>query len=415
MKSVIIVGGGASGILAAISSAKQGNKVSIYEKNDKLGRKLFITGKGRCNLTNSSSMEQIREQVVSNNKFLYTAFKKFTNLDLMNLVEKASCQLKIERGNRVFPVSDKSSDILKAFSHILEELKVDIFLNSEVIDLIYEEKEDEKIMKGILLKNNKKIYADAIILTTGGYSYKATGSTGDGYKFAKKLGHNIIKLYPALVPLVVKERDTTFLQGLSLKNVELSAKNKNNKVLYKNFGELLFTHFGLSGPLIISASSYITDKLENEEIKVFIDLKPALSEEKLDKRILRDFEEFKNKSLKNALVNLLPQKLIDVIIERANLDKDKKVSIISKKERKALIKNIKELSFTIIETRGFKEAIITKGGIDTKEINPKTMESKLVKNLFFAGEIIDVDALTGGYNLQVAFSSAYLAGGVNNV
>lgn len=412
MSKVIIIGGGAAGMLAAISAALIGHEVSIYEKNEKLGKKLYITGKGRCNLTNASSMDIVMTKVVSNPKFLYSAFKSYTNENIMQLIEENSCPLKIERGNRVFPLSDHSSDIIKALTNKLKELNVNINLRTEVSEIIvddYTEVGYKNKVKGIILKNKERIYADSIILCTGGMSYAATGSTGDGYNFAKKLGHNIIKPTPSLVPLNIKEDTVRNLQGLSLKNVEISIKDKD-KLIYKDFGEMIFTHFGVSGPLILSASSYIVKELENTNLDLYLDLKPALNFEKLELRLLRDFNEGKNKSIKNILTALLPSALIPIILDIAGIDSNKKVNEISKKERNILINNIKALKFTITSTRGFKEAIITKGGIDTKEVKPKTMESKLVKNLFFAGEVLDIDALTGGYNLQIAWSSAWCAG-----
>ena len=412
MSKVIIIGGGAAGMLAAISAALIGHEVSIYEKNEKLGKKLYITGKGRCNLTNASSMDIVMTKVVSNPKFLYSAFKSYTNENIMQLIEENFCPLKIERGNRVFPLSDHSSDIIKALTNKLKELNVNINLRTEVSEIIvddYTEVGYKNKVKGIILKNKERIYADSIILCTGGMSYAATGSTGDGYNFAKKLGHNIIKPTPSLVPLNIKEDIVRNLQGLSLKNVEISIKDKD-RLIYKDFGEMIFTHFGVSGPLILSASSYIVKELENTNLDLYLDLKPALNFEKLELRILRDFDEGKNKSIKNILTALLPSALIPIILDIAAIDSNKKVNEISKKERNILIDNIKALKFTITSTRGFKEAIITKGGIDTKEVKPKTMESKLVKNLFFAGEVLDIDALTGGYNLQIAWSSAWCAG-----
>ena len=412
MSKVIIIGGGAAGMLAAISAALIGHEVSIYEKNEKLGKKLYITGKGRCNLTNASSMDIVMTKVVSNPKFLYSAFKSYTNENIMQLIEENSCPLKIERGNRVFPLSDHSSDIIKALTNKLKELNVNISLRTEVSEIIvddYTEVGYKNKVKGIILKNKERIYADSIILCTGGMSYAATGSTGDGYNFAKKLGHNIIKPTPSLVPLNIKEDIVRNLQGLSLKNVEISIKDKD-KLIDKDFGEMIFTHFGVSGPLILSASSYIVKELENTNLDLYLDLKPALNFEKLELRLLRDFDKGKNKSIKNILTALLPSALIPIILDIVGIDSNKKVNEISKKERNILINNIKALKFTITSTRGFKEAIITKGGIDTKEVKPKTMESKLVKNLFFAGEVLDIDALTGGYNLQIAWSSAWCAG-----
>ena len=407
MSEVVVIGGGAAGILAAISAAYAGHRVSIYEKNEKLGKKLFITGKGRCNLTNSSDMATVMSKVVSNPKFLYSAFKLFTNEDIMRIVEEAGCPLKCERGNRVFPVSDHSSDILKAFIRKLDELGVGVKLHTEVSNILVDATNK---LEAVILKDKTKVKADAVILCTGGLSYPATGSTGDGYKFARALGHKVTKTYPSLVPFEIKEDIIRNLQGLALKNVELRLKNKD-RLLFCDFGELLFTHFGLSGPLVLSASSYAVKELEKNDLDVYIDLKPAMDREKLELRLLRDFEEAKNKSLKNSLVNLLPLSLIPVVLEQANLDADKKIHDVSKAERNALLNALKALKFTVTGTRGFKEAIITKGGIDIKDINPKTMESKLVKGLFFAGEVLDLDALTGGYNLQIAWSTAWCAGG----
>lgn len=404
MSKIIIIGGGAAGMIAAISAATLGHEVSLYEKNEKLGRKLYITGKGRCNVTNASDMKNVMENVVHNPKFLYSSFKAFKNEDIMQLLENAGCPLKIERGNRVFPVSDKSSDVIKAFSKILNKLNVDIHLNTEVKDLIIE----NEVCKGIIL--DKKVFADAVIVATGGLSYQGTGSTGDGYKFAKKAGHTVTKLLPSLVPFVSSDEVCKQLQGLSLEKVEVRLIF-NGKEIYKNFGEMLFTHFGVSGPVLLSASSYATEIFkENKTIKLLIDFKPSLSYEKLDARILRDFSENINKSLKNSLSKLFPAKVIPEIIRQAKLDPDLIINSMTKEERKRLVNTTKALEFNLIGLRGFNEAIITRGGVDVREINPKTMESKLVKNLYFAGEVLDVDALTGGYNLQIAWSTGFNAG-----
>lgn len=405
MSRVLIVGGGAAGMIAAISAAYMGHQVSIYEKNSKLGKKLFITGKGRCNLTNASDMSIVMDNVVKNPKFLYSSFKEFDNKDIMDMIENEGCSLKVERGNRVFPMSDKSSDIIRALEKILSRLNVEIKLLSEVADLIVE----DNICKGIVLKNKNKIYSDAVILATGGKTYPATGSSGDGYNIAKRYGHEITKLYNSLVPFNIAEESIKSMQGLSLKNISISIID-NGKKLYEDFGEILFTHFGISGPLILSASSYITELLSTKRLDLYIDLKPALSYEQLDLRIQRDFEEFKNKAFKNALVKLLPGRLIDEVIRFSKIDENKRVNEITSVQRALLVKVIKGLKYSIIGTRGVNEAIITRGGISVKEVDPKTMESKIISSLYFAGEILDLDALTGGYNLQIAWSTGYSAG-----
>ena len=399
---VIIVGGGPAGMIAAIAASGSGNEVHIYEKNEKLGKKLYITGKGRCNLTNISDMKTVMESVVSNPKFMYSAFGVFTNEDIVKLIEDAGCRTKVERGNRVFPESDHSYDVIDALKKSLRANGVRVHLNEEIKGLVIE---DGKCT-GIRLKNGI-VCGEKIIVATGALSYPSTGSTGDGYRWAQTAGHKIVDTVPALVPLETEE-DVSAMMGLSLKNVEASIYNEK-KLLYSEFGEMLFTHFGVSGPIIISASSYICRKLQNR-LRLEIDLKPALDEEKLDARILRDFEKNKNRALKNSLGELLPSSIIGEVMSQSGIDPDKKVNVITKAERLALIHSLKHLTFTIKGTRGWNEAIITQGGISTKEINPKTMESKLVKNLFFAGEVLDVDALTGGFNLQVAWSTGYCAG-----
>ena len=408
MSKVIIIGAGAAGIMAAVSAALNGHTVSIYEKNNRIGRKLYITGKGRCNITNASDIKTIMENVVSNSKFLYSAFKQFDNKDIVEMLENVGCPTKVERGERVFPLSDKSSDVIKAFEKILSDLSVEVNLSTEVKSLIIEESR----CKGIRL-GSKNIYADAVIVATGGRSYQGTGSTGDGYKFAKATGHKVTKLYPSLVPFTLEEQEKIKqLQGLSLKNVAVSIYDED-KNIYTDFGEMLFTHFGVSGPTLISASSYTVVELidKNKKLKLVIDLKPALDNEKLDARLLRDFENAKNKQLKNVLPDLLPVKLIPEVLRQADLKEDIKICNITKKERFKLLYSLKNLSYTINGVRGFEEAIITKGGVDVSLINPKTMESKLIKSLYFAGEVLDLDALTGGYNLQVAWSTGYAAGG----
>lgn len=403
MAKVIIIGGGAAGMIAAYSAALTSKQVILLEKNEKLGKKIFITGKGRCNLTNASDMNTVMENVVSNKRFLFSAFKNFTNEDIMNLVENNGTKLKIERGNRVFPVSDHSSDIIKSLENAIRDLHVDIRLNTKVDELIIEN--DRCI--GVTIGKNK-IMADAVIVATGGMSYQATGSDGDGYRFAKEAGLSVSKLYPSLVPFNIEGERIKALQGLSLKNIHAYIYN-DKKLVYDEFGEMLFTHFGVSGPVIISASAVIGNK-NIKGYKLSIDLKPALDEEKLDERILRDFAEQKNKSLKNSLNKLFPAKLIDEVIFQSKLDPDKKVNLLTKEERHSLVHATKNLEYVISSTRGFNEAIITKGGVEVSQINPKTMESKKIKGLFFAGEVIDLDAFTGGYNLQIAWSTGYAAG-----
>ena len=403
MAKVIIIGGGAAGMIAAYSAALTSKQVILLEKNEKLGKKIFITGKGRCNLTNASDMNTVMENVVSNKRFLFSAFKNFTNEDIMNLVENNGTKLKIERGNRVFPVSDHSSDIIKSLENAIRDLHVDIRFNTRVDELIIEN--DRCI--GVTIGKNK-IMADAVIVATGGMSYQATGSDGDGYRFAKEAGLSVSKLYPSLVPFNIEGERIKALQGLSLKNIHAYIYN-DKKLVYDEFGEMLFTHFGVSGPVIISASAVIGNK-NIKGYKLSIDLKPALDEEKLDERILRDFTEQKNKSLKNSLNKLFPAKLIDEVIFQSKLDPDKKVNLLTKEERHSLVHATKNLEYVISSTRGFNEAIITKGGVEVSQINPKTMESKKIKGLFFAGEVLDLDAFTGGYNLQIAWSTGYAAG-----
>jgi len=403
MAKVIIIGGGAAGMIAAYSAALTSKQVILLEKNEKLGKKIFITGKGRCNLTNASDMNTVMENVVSNKRFLFSAFKNFTNKDIMNLVENNGTKLKIERGNRVFPVSDHSSDIIRSLENAIRDLHVDIRLNTKVNELIIEN--DRCI--GVVIEKNK-IMADAVIVATGGMSYQATGSDGDGYRFAKEAGLSVSKLYPSLVPFNIEGERIKALQGLSLKNIHAYIYN-DKKLLYDEFGEMLFTHFGVSGPVIISASAIIGNK-NIKGYRLSIDLKPALDEEKLDERILRDFAEQKNKQLKNSLNKLFPAKLIDEVIYQSNVDPEKKVNLLTKEERHSLVHATKNLEYIISSTRGFNEAIITKGGVEVSQINPKTMESKKIKGLFFAGEVLDLDAFTGGYNLQIAWSTGYVAG-----
>ena len=460
---VIIIGGGPAGMLAAISSARNGNKVTILEKMDMLGKKILVTGKGRCNITSSLPIDDFIKNIPGNGMFMYSSFSNFDNQDILNILKDEGVETKIERGNRIFPVSDKADDVRKALIRVVKKLGVNIILNAKVKEILVKEEEDfilkEKEQKDISLKkecdevknkkmdgdnntkNNiidkigKKVYgvraiingkeetilADKVILATGGKSYPGTGSTGDGYELAQNVGHSITKIRPSLVPLTVKDNISLKLcqkmQGLSLRNVSIKFIDTNkNKVIYEDFGEMLFTHFGVSGPVILSASAHllrykkIDELLKAGKIILSIDLKPALSKEKLDERVLRDFKEEKNKEFKNSLDKLLPKKMIDVVIQLSEINPEKRVNEITKSERENLVKVLKGLEIEISGFRPIEEAIITSGGINIKEINPKTMESKLIHGLFFAGEIIDVDAYTGGFNLQIAYSTGYTAG-----
>ena len=403
-------------MMSAVTSAENGNEVILLEKMEKLGKKLLITGKGRCNITNSAEMDEFMKNIPENSKFLYGSFSRFTNNDIISFLNKQGVATKVERGGRVFPVSDKAEDVLNAFLQKLKELNVTIKTNFEVTKILTE----GSVSIGIEGKNNgkiEKIMADKIILTTGGKSYPVTGSTGDGYKMAKDLGHTITSLKPSLVPLICNgesKRLCQEMQGLSLRNVKVKI-TENNKVIYEDFGEMLFTHYGISGPIILSASAVliryknIDELLKENKVKIHIDLKPALDEEKLDNRILRDFEELKNKQFKNSLGLLLPKKMVEPMVSIIGIDPEKRINEITKEERKTIVKNLKNLELTINGFRGIEEAIVTKGGISIKEINPKTMESKLIQGLYFAGEIIDLDAFTGGFNLQIAWSTGYVA------
>lgn len=407
MSKVYVIGGGAAGMLAAIAAAENGHRVILLEKNEKLGKKLFITGKGRCNLTNACSREEFFDQVVSNPKFLYRAFHTFSNYDAMDFFERLGLKIKTERGSRVFPESDKSYDVIDVLKKELERQSVMVRYHSEVARVII--KDDS--FYGLKLKNSKEeLTGDALIIATGGLSYASTGSTGDGYSFAKAMGHSVTELSPSLVSIHTGEDFVRELMGLSLKNIKISITS-GEKEIYSDFGEMLFTHFGVSGPVILSASSFITPYLKRKEsLRLSIDLKPALTPEQLDARILRDFEEFKNKQFKNSLVHLLPNKLIDVIIRLSHIEPEKQVNSITKEERLALTVLLKNFTLQITGLGDYNEAVITRGGINVKEVNPSTMESKLVKKVYFAGEVLDLDALTGGFNLQIAWSTAYLAG-----
>ncbi len=465
MSVVLIVGGGAAGMAAAIASAGCGHEVHLYEKNEKPGKKLFITGKGRCNVTNACSMESLRQNVVTNPRFLYSSFAAFSNRDMMDLLERAGCPLKVERGDRVFPVSDKSSDVISALVRQMKELGVRVHLNTEVTGIRVEDGKctgitarqlhsvggrsadsghkrsaaakqsvaaesgavswreqpqgisgPEKRTGADAVRGNEVrkgsagfIPGDAVIVATGGISYESTGSTGDGYRFARDCGHTVTQLRPSLVPMNAKEEDVKSLQGLSLKNVEVSFFD-GGKELYREFGEMLFTHFGVSGPVVLSASSFVGKALKERPLAMRIDLKPALSEEQLDARILRDFAEFSNRQFGNALGKLYPAKLIPVMIARSGISPSKPVRDITRQERLRLLDVTKHFAVTLTGLRGFHEAIITQGGISVKEISPATMESKKVQGLYFAGEVLDLDAVTGGFNLQIAWSTGWAAG-----
>ncbi len=406
MKKIIVTGGGAAGMMAAVSVLQMGGRVVLFEKNEKLGKKLFITGKGRCNLTNDCDMETLFQNIMTNSKFLYSVFYGFDNHAVMDWFEKAGCPVKTERGGRVFPVSDHAYDVTAALERQLRKGKADIRLHTEVKRLLAE---DGKI-KGVELADGSVEYGDAVILATGGLSYPLTGSDGDGYRMAEEEGHTIKETFPSLVPLTIQEEWCKSLQGLSLKNVRASLFMEGKKPLYEGFGEMLFTHFGVSGPLILSASSYYGKKGKGDKAVLRLDLKPALTPEQVDKRLLRDFEENKNKQFKNSLGKLFPSKLIPVMIALSGIDGEKKVHEVTKEERVRLAHLIKDLRMTVTGTRGYAEAVITRGGIHVKEVNPSTMESKIIKGLYFAGEMLDVDALTGGFNLQIAWSTGYQAG-----
>lgn len=401
MSKVIVIGGGPAGMMAAIKASEK-HEVILLEGNEKLGKKLYITGKGRCNLTNSKDISEFFDNIPGNNTFLYSSLYTFSNVDTMKYFEENGVPLKVERGDRVFPESDRASDITSVLEKKMKENKVTVLLKSKVVKILMEHNK----IRGVVLENDDIVKGDFFILATGGASYPQTGSTGDGYLFSKKAGHKIVKPFPSLVPIEISDGFIQSLQGLSLKNVELTLVN-NAKVHYKGFGEMLFTHYGISGPIVLSASRFVSGR---KDLKAVINLKPALTPEELDKRIQRDFQKILNKDFKNSLDELLPQKLIDVIIELSGIDPVKKVNSITKEERRNLVSLIQGLTLTVRGTRQFAEAIITAGGVDTREIDPSTMKSKLVDNLSFAGELIDVDGFTGGFNLQIAFSTGYLAG-----
>lgn len=413
MSRVIVVGGGAAGMMAAYASAALGHQVTLLEKNEKLGKKIYITGKGRCNVTNSADKEQFFQNIVSNSKFLYSSIYQFDHQAMVSFLEEYGCRVKTERGGRVFPVSGHASDVTAALQRALSKMYVDIRLNTEVKELLLRQITPERgQIEGVLPADGKKLEADAVILACGGQSYPSTGSDGSGFKLASDAGHSLVFCKPALVPFEVKERWCRRLQGLSLKNVEVKLFIKSTPV-YSGFGEMLFTHFGVSGPLILSASSYYGKALGREtqaEAKLALNLKPAMDEEMLDRRILRDFEENSHKAFKNALGGLFPAKLIPVLVELSGIDGEKKVYDVTRRERLGFVKLIRNLPLTVTGTRGFSEAVVTQGGIPVSEVNPSSMESRLCRGLYLAGEMLDIDALTGGYNLQLAWSTGHLAG-----
>lgn len=413
MANVIVIGGGPAGMMAAITAAEYGNNVTIIEKNSDFGKKLLITGKGRCNITSSLYMSEFIKNTPGNGQFLYSAFQNYTNTDIIDFLKNQGLEVKEERGNRIFPVTDKSIDVLNCFKSKINELKIKKLFNTRVQKILVQNGE----VLGVRTEK-EIIQTDKIILATGGKSYPLTGSTGDGYLIAKNIGHKVTEIRPSLVPLVIYEKnECKEMQGLSLRNVGIKIIDESkNKLIYEDFGEMIFTHFGISGPTILSGSAHlvrykeIDNLMKEQKIKLQMDLKPALTEEQLDERILRDFKEFKNKQFKHALDKLLPQKMIPIVIKKTKINEEKRVNEITKEERRNLVKVLKKFELTIKDFRPVEEAIITSGGINIKEINPKTMESKLVKGLYFAGEIMDVDSYTGGFNLQIAYSTGYTAG-----
>lgn len=405
---VIVVGAGASGMMAALTAAEQGAQVMLFEKNDRPGKKILISGKGRCNVTTDKDTNEIINSFLHNGKFLYTALNSFSNQQVKDFFEQAGVPLKVERGERVFPVSDQSKDIVNAMRRKLEHAGVDLWLNALVKEVLFE----DGSAVGVQLPNGRKIEADHVIVATGGASYPGTGSTGDGYHFARKAGHTIVTLRPSLIPLECAESYVKELQGLSLKNVTFTVMTADGKKLAQEFGEMLFTHFGVSGPIVLTESYKAVDywQKNKQPLHASIDFKPALSREKLDARFLREIEEQNKKQLKNSLHTLMPSKLIPVFLKRANVNGDKVMHQVTKEERLRMVDTLKDFRFTLTKARPIEEAIVTAGGVSVKEVSPKTMESKLVKGLYFTGEVLDIDGMTGGFNLQAAFSTGYLAG-----
>ena len=421
MKAAVI-GGGAAGMMAAIAAAKKGQSVTIYEKNEKLGKKIYITGKGRCNCTNAAPIDEFFSNYISNPRFLYSSLYRFTNEDLMKMIEKEGIPLKTERGNRVFPVSDHASDITKALELQLKKLHVKVCLRTEVKSLLTEDLPPEELgpkekytkrVTGLSLSDGRRVPADAVIVCTGGLSYPTTGSTGDGYRFAREEGLKVTDLRPSLVPLRTEESDIYALQGLSLKNVSLTMPYGKNakKQSFHELGEMMFTHFGITGPLVLKASARCGKYLEEcGTLPAFIDFKPALSPDQLDQRLLRDFDQQPNKNLHTVMGGLLPARMIPVLLNRTGISDEKKVHDITKEERALLVDTLKHFRLTVNGTEGFRQAIVTQGGVSVKEISPSTMETKKVRGLYFAGEVLDIDGYTGGFNLQAAFSTGFLAG-----
>lgn len=413
MAQVIVIGGGAAGMMAAYAASEKGHQVTLLEKNEKLGKKLYITGKGRCNITNAGDMETIMAHIVSNPKFLYSALYGFTNQDMISLLNKAGLETKVERGMRVFPVSDKSSDVIRTLADLLEKNHVKVFLNKKVETLLFREMEEgdsgKRTCIGVQTEDRRKRTADVVIVTTGGISYPSTGSTGDGYRFAEEAGHSVTALSPALVPFTAEEEWVRELQGLSLRNVGVQITSGKKKI-YSDFGEMLFTHFGVSGPAILSGSSICVKHLRKGKLTLHIDLKPALDREQLDARLLREFKDARNKQISNVIGSLYPSSLVPVMLKLSEIPAEKPIHDVTREDRNRLIRTTKDLQITLNGLRGYNEAIITQGGIKVKEVNPTTMESRLVDGLRFAGEVLDVDAFTGGYNLQIAWSTGWAAG-----
>lgn len=417
MRKVIIIGGGAAGMMAAISASKEGKKVLLLEKNEKLGKKLFITGKGRCNITSACDPDEFLNHVATNSRFLYSSFSRFNNHDVVRLLNDAGLKTKVERGQRVFPQSDHSSDVIGTLKRLCDRNHVEILYHAKVEKILLHDHEGvsgekKRSFAGVQLSDGRVIQGDSLIIATGGCSYTSTGSDGDGYRLARELGHSIRPVYPSLVPFIMKETWCRDLMGLTLKNISIRVKN-GKKVIYEGFGEFLFTHFGVSGPLVLTASTCLgkyQKALEAGQLTLLLDLKPSLTMEQLEKRYLREFDTYRNKNISNVIERMLPRKMVPVFLREAGVPEDKKVRDITKKERRRMEELMKGMEMHITGVRGFEEAIVTRGGVNVKEVSPTTMESKLVDHVFFAGEILDVDAVTGGFNLQIAWSTGYTAG-----